>query len=181
MASTEPQAAAGVAEPLRLAEVPLPRHEPLRLLDLHERRERPEHDYEGYGWALVDELVLEAADGTRRVLEGALVLALHSADEQVPGAELELELDLVDPAGEELTVLAPLRPFLDAHLGGLPPAPADVVLALCNPIATPVARPAALLPSRRLHYAHGDVTSWLDVYDDGTQRIRLHADSWHQR
>lgn len=170
--------------PRTLAEVPLPRLEPLALLNLQpdaagRRRDEPDPDYEGYGFAVTGALVLESADGRRRALPTALVLALHSADEPSPGAGLELELDVPDPTGgEALTVLAPLEAFLAAHLPRLPTEPDDVVLALCNPRGAAVSRPASL-GARRLHYAHGDVLSWLDEYDDGRTRIRLHAHRWH--
>lgn len=171
----------------RLAQVPLPRLDPLVLLNLQpdaqgQRRDQPDHDYEGYGVAVVPALVLESDDGTRTELSSALVLALHSADEQPEGPGIELELDMPDPAGgEPLTVLAPLDAFLRAHLPTLPGEPPHVVLALCNPRSASVERPESLDALRRLHYAHGDVLSWLDVHDDGHTQIRLRAHSWHRR
>lgn len=171
----------------RLAQVPLPRLDPLVLLNLHvdaqgRRRDQPDLDFEGYGVAVAPGLVLEADDGTRIDLPAALVLALHSADEQPEGPGIELELDVPDPAGgEPLTVLAPLGAFLRAHLPALPREPSDVVLALCNPRSASVERPESLDALRHLHYAHGDVLSWLDVHDDGRTQIRLRAHSWHQR
>ncbi|MCA9708207.1 MAG: hypothetical protein KDK70_20310 [Myxococcales bacterium] len=173
--------------PRALAEVPLPRLDPLVLLNLQpdsqgRRRAVPDHDFAGHGFGVVDDLVLESDDGTRREVPRALVLALHSADEPSPGPGLELELDVPDPAGgEPLCVLAPLDAFLRVHLPALPSEPDDVVLALCNPASAEVVRPAALAPDRRLHYAHGDVLSWLDEYEGGRTQIRLRARSWHLR
>ncbi|MEX1365721.1 MAG: hypothetical protein AB1Z98_21515 [Nannocystaceae bacterium] len=175
----------GMAPPRSLVEVPFEHAQPRRLLGLERPRATPDHDYDRYGWTVVRDLVLED-ERERRELAEALVLALHSADEPSPGAssdgELELELDVPDPAGgEPLTVLAPLQAFLAAHLGGLADDSPDVVLALCNPNAVAIERPPGLASRRRLHYAHGDVTSWLDVHDDGRAVIRLRATSWHQR
>jgi hypothetical protein len=104
------------------------------------------------------------------VLARALVLALHSADEQVDPDDIELELD-VD--GE--VVRAPLSKVLAVHLPLLPAAP-ELVLALCNPAEVVVRRPP--LVSGRIHYARGDVTSWLDRDADGGEHIRLAARSW---
>lgn len=175
--------------PESLAEVPLPRRDPLTLLNLQadeqgQHRATPDHDFWGYGWGVVEGLVLESADGTRRSIERALVLALHSADEQPDAPGIELEIDIPDPIdpveAEPLTVMAPLSAFLRAQLPQLPAEPADLVLALCNPRNEPVEREAAL-GQRRLHFAHGDVLSWLDVSPEAPARIRLHAKSWHQR
>lgn len=171
--------------PRSLVEVPFEHAQPRRLLGLERPRATPDHDYDRYGWTVVRELVLQD-DRERRELGWALVLALHSADEPSPGpspdGDLELELDVPDPeGGEPLTVLAPLQAFLAAHLHGLPDDPPDVVLALCNPDAVAIERPPGLDRRRQLHYAHGDVTSWLDVHDDGRAGIRLRATSWHQR
>jgi hypothetical protein len=178
--------------PRSLAQVPFVRHDPLVLLNLQpgppgQRRRQPDHDFDGYGWSVVEDLVLEADDHARQQLPRALVLALHCADEQPPsegvegGEGVELELDVPDPTGgEPLTVLAPLDAFLRAHLPALPSEPADVVLALCNPCSAALQRPPQL-GMRRLHYAHGDVLSWLDEYEHGRLQVRLHAHSWHRR
>lgn len=183
--SDEPSGEGG--GPRTLAEVPFPRHDDLGLLgllpDAHgERREQPDHDFAGYGYGVVQRLILESEDGTRRELASALVLALHCTDEPEGDDEIELELDIPDPdGGEEITVLAPLGAFLRAHLPTLPEDPADVVLALCNPHALDVTRPEGL-GERRLHFARGDVFSWLDLHDrsDGAD-VRLRAHSWHLR
>ncbi len=172
--------------PCSLAALPFPRRGALELLNLQAdpgggRREVPDHDFAGFGYGRVRDLVLADDDGQERSLAAALVLALHSSDDQPDqGEEVELEFDLPDPDDERetLSVLAPLSRFLEARLPALLDEVDDVVLALCNPRSVDVARPASLGP-RRLHYAHGDVVSWLDLDDDGPARIRLAARSWH--
>lgn len=177
------------APPRSLAELPFERDEPLALLGLRPGpdgvwKREPDHDYAAFGWSEVDALVLEADDGLRTTVGPALVLALHSTDEPSPDAGvIELELDvLLDP--EPITIRAPLDRFLDAWLPRLPAKAPHVVLALCNPLDLDLARPAAL-GGRILHYAYGDVLSWLDHDDDPRDlelgRIRLHAHSWHTR
>jgi len=173
--------------PQSLAEVPFLRHDAMALLALcpdaeGRRRDEPDDDFAGYGYGIVHDLVLESADGSQRVVPSALVLALHCTDEPSTLEEIELELDVVDPeGGEALTVLAPLGAFLRAHLPRLPDQPDDVVLALCNPRALDVPRLAAL-GQRRLHFAHGDVLSWLVLHDDDDgMEFRLQAETWHQR
>jgi hypothetical protein len=103
-------------------------------------------------------------------------------DEPSPeDAVIELELDLPDPDGAEpLAIRAPLDRFLAVWLPRLPATAPHVVLALCNPRRLDPARPREL-GARHLHYAHGDVLSWLDAYDDAPAEIRLHAHTWHRR
>jgi hypothetical protein len=181
--------------PRSLAEVPFERHEPLALLGLRPRpdgswRSEPDPDWARFGWAEVDALVLEADDGTRRSVGPALVLALHSTDAPSPDAEgIELELELPGPdqephagrleATDPIVIRAPLDRFLDVWLPHLPTMAPHVVLVLCNPLHRDPAVPAAL-GRRALHYAHGDVLSWLDL-DDQASRIRLRAHTWHTR
>jgi hypothetical protein len=175
--------------PRSLAEIPFEREPALALLGLQPGpdgawRREPDCDYAGFGWAEAEVLVLEAADGTRKVVGPALVLALHSTDDPSPDAGvIELELDLHDEAeAEPLVIRAPLDRFLDVWLARLPSAAPHVVLALCNPLRLDPARPAAL-GARQLHYAYGDVLSWLDHLhdDDDPPSIRLHAHTWHTR
>lgn len=177
--------------PRSLAEIPFEREEVLALLGLRPGpdgawRSEPDLDYARFGWAQAEVLVLEGEDGTRQVVGPALVLALHSTDEPSPDAGvIELELELHDhdddPAedAEPLVIRAPLDRFLDAWLARLPANAPHVVLALCNPLRLDPARPSALGP-RQLHYAYGDVLSWLD-HDRDPPRIRLHAHQWHTR
>jgi hypothetical protein len=170
--------------PRSLSEIAFEREEPLALLGLRPGldgvwRREPDFDYARFGWAEAAAILLEAEDGSRRVVGPALVLALHSTDEPSPDAGvIELELD-VQAEPEPLAVRAPLDRFLDIWLPRLPATAPHVVLALCNPLRLDPARPAALA-ARQLHYAYGDVLSWLD-HDDDPPRIRLHAHTWHTR
>ena len=178
--------------PRSLAEIPFEREPVLALLGLlpgpdGEWRREPDLDYARFGWAEAEVIVLEGEDGTRRLVGPALVLALHSTDEPSPGAEvIELELDLHDDRCEDaepLVIRAPLGRFLDVWLARLPASAPHVVLALCNPLRLDPTRPSAL-GERELHYAYGDVLSWLDhhpFHDGDPPRIRLHAHQWHTR
>ena len=183
--------------PRSLAELPFSRDEPLALLGLvpgpdGRWRSEPDHDYGRFGWAQADALVLENDDGSRLHVGPALVLALHSTDDPSPDdgvIELELELHDVEPElgaseardpAEPLVIRAPLDRFLDAWLPRLPASAPHVVLALCNPLHLDPARPSAL-GARNLHYAYGDVLSWLDHQGDRSASIRLRAHAWHTR
>lgn len=160
-----------------LADVPFERKPTLALLGLEdEQRIEVDREFAGFGWNVLPRVVL-ADDEQRIALADALVLALHTPDEPTPDRD-DLELAFfVLHEGEELELRVPwpkfaetrVRPLLDAAHG-------DVVLALCNPERREIDRPA-WLGSRRLHWAEGDVTSWLDP--DGT--IRLQASRWHSR
>jgi hypothetical protein len=174
--------------PRSLAELPFVRHPARALLGLRPGpdgrwRREPDHDYARFGWAEVEQLVLEGDDGSRERVGPSLVLALHSTDEPSPDAgviELELELD-AEP--EPLAIRAPLDRFLDVWLPRLPVVAPHVVLALCNPLHLDPGRPTAL-GRRHLHYAHGDVLSWLDDHDPrdpDSGSIRLRAHTWHTR
>lgn len=178
--------------PRSLAEIPFEREEVLPLLGLRPGpdgawRSEPDHDYASFGWAEAEALVLEAEDGTRQIVGPALVLALHSTDEPSPSAGvIELELELHDGSAEDaepLVLRAPLDRFLEVWLPRLPSTAPHVVLALCNPSRLDPELPAALA-SRHLHYAYGDVLSWLDhdpLPAGDPPRIRLHAHQWHTR
>lgn len=153
---------------MKIAELPFRERPVLELLNLLGERSTPDRDYAGYGWARVSRVWCAAA-GNGAYVEDALVLALHTADdaESIDG-DVELEFDL--PAQPPVSVL--LSTFLERWLPQLPQASA-VVLALCNPHrATLPFPPAATVP---VHYAFGDVTSWLN---DGGERIELVADTW---
>jgi hypothetical protein len=154
----------------RLADLPIPQREPLDLLALADERLAVDRDYAGYGWAWVEGLELSAPARPPVLLPRALVLALHSADEQVDADDVELELDV----GTEV-VRAPLSRLLAVKLPELPRFD-ELVLALCNPSRVAVRSPAGA--TGRIHYALGDVTSWLDRDADGREHIRLGARSW---
>jgi len=155
----------------RLADLPLPQREPFELLALQIERLAPDAEHAGFGWAWIEDLELAAPARPSVVLPRALVVALHSADEQIDADDIELELDL----GNQI-VRAPLSRVLEAKLADLPPAD-DIVLALCNPGHVAVPRPAGL-GGARLYFASGDVTSWLDRDADGDEHIRLSARTW---
>src|SRR5262249_40390109 len=106
------------------------------------------------------------------VLPRALVVALHSADDQPEGDDVELLFELPDQS-----VLVPLSKWIPIVLPTLPPS-SELVLALCNPRAVRIGAPTS--PGHAVvHYALGDVTSWLD-YPDGLPdgRVRLSARRW---
>lgn len=117
-----------------------------------------DEDHDGFGWGLVPRLELVGTDdgpegGERRLLEGALVLALHSAEREATATgpfDLELVVD-----GERLHV--PLERFLEVWLPRLPPAD-ELVLAVCNPTAFRFTRPSAARATR-CWAALGDVDS----------------------
>ncbi len=172
--------------PKSLAEVPFGPASPLTLLNLEQghdgqRRTTPQHDYAGYGFCVVEQLRLCGEDGRDDVLHRALVLALHSADDQPDPDSIELDLQLPTAPGEEpVWIETPLERFLAVHFPRLPTEPPDVVLALCNPTAVEVGAPEGL-GTRRFHYAHGDVLSWLDVDAAGCPQVRLQARAWRTR
>ena len=154
----------------RLAELPIHEREPLELLALTHERLAVDRDYAGFGWAWVEGLELSAPARPSLRLPRALVLALHSADEQVDPGDVELEFEV----GAEI-VRAPLSRVLAVQLPLLPRFD-DLVLALCNPARVAVRSPAGTFG--RIHYGLGDVTSWLDRDADGPERIRLVARGW---
>lgn len=153
---------------MKIAELPFHERPVLELLNLLGERSAPDPDYAGYGWARVSRVWCAAKDGGSYVTD-ALVLALHTADDaEAIDGDVELEFEL--PGQPPVSVL--LSTFLARWLPLLPQASA-IVLALCNPHrATLPFPPAATVP---VHYALGDVTSWLD---DGGERIELVADTW---
>lgn len=153
---------------MKIAELPVRERPVLELLNLLGERSAPDHDYAGYGWARVPRVWCMVADSGRYV-DDALVLALHTADDAEPiEGDIELEFEL--PGQPPVSVL--LSTFLDRWLPQLPQASA-IVLALCNPHRATLPFPAAAAVP--VHYALGDVTSWLD---DGGERIELVADTW---
>jgi hypothetical protein len=158
-----------------IADLPFVRKPAMRLLGLEDEcRTEVDREFAGFGWGVLPRLVLTSDRDPPRAVNDALVLALHTPDE--PGEDLELEFWL-EHDGEALAVLVPWDAFASAHVRPLLSAVhRDVVLALCNPLHRAIERPV-WVADRRLHYADGDVTSWLDP--DGT--IRLQATRWHLR
>lgn len=153
-----------------ILELPFLERAPLDLLGFAGDRATIDPDYAGFGWARLGQLWLDeggiaSVDGGTDPVEGALVLALHGADdgEVLPG-DVELEFALGNSVASVL-----LSAFLDRWLPRLPEAGA-IVLAMCNPHH-------ARLPARArpLYYALGPVDAWCDPPDD---RLRLTAARW---
>ncbi|MFO7561909.1 MAG: hypothetical protein R6X02_04655 [Enhygromyxa sp.] len=164
---------------MRLEELPFEARDPLALLGIVRGRAEPDLEFAGYGYATLPELELVAADGHRTPLREVLVLAVHTPDEPDEAAtELELEFE-VEFEGELISVLTPLRRFLEVRAAALVADATDVVLATCNPRDLRPAPPSWLTSGRRLHFASGDVIAWLDLEADGRETISLHAQRWH--
>lgn len=150
----------------RIADIPFAEGELLALLALEHDRTTPDLDYAGFGWATAPVVVLEAA-ADRREVGAPIVVALHSADDQPSTEDVEL---LFEVGGQ--SILVPLSVFWP-HAVSLLPAEREIVLALCNP--------AGVVPSdtgRIVHYATGDVISWLDPVGPMGWSVRLSAPVW---
>lgn len=150
----------------RIADIPFVERDAAQLLALDVDRVSPDADYAGFGWAAVDRVLLTAPDRPQVVVEQPVIVALHSADEQPEGGDV----DLLFEVGDQSLVVG-LSLFLP-HAMTLLPAGRPVVLALCNPGRVAIGSDAPVL-----HYAWGDVTSWLDDDDDAPQ-LRLSARRW---
>lgn len=153
----------------RIADIPFERRDVLELLALEHDRVGFDVDYAGFGWALADQVTLQAPDRPAVVVERPVIVALHSADEQ-PAAD---DIELLFEVGEQ-SVLVPLSAFLPRVLAEVP-GNRPLVLALCNPGM--VELPAGPRP---LYFALGDVTSWLDAGATGPA-LRLSARRWRHR
>jgi hypothetical protein len=155
-----------------IAELPFRERPVLELLHLDRDRAEPDGDYAGYGWARASRLWLAEPGTPPHAVDDALLLALHCPDDGEPLAgDVELYFEL--PEGPPVTVLASL--FFARWLPRLPQDASAIVLALCNPHHTSLPAPAdARAP---LHYAHGEVESWISR-DDG--RIELRAPRWRE-
>lgn len=150
-----------------IADLPFVERDVLSLLNLDADRDEPEYDYAGYGWARVPRIWL-VDDRREHVVEDALVLALHTADDApVLADDLELELDVPDGP-----VAVRASKFLSVWLPKLPRASA-VVMCVCNPHNARLA-PASCSPMA-MWMPTGDVTSWIDRE---TGDIKLVAQSW---
>jgi hypothetical protein len=150
-----------------IAELPFAERPVLELLHLEdEDRREPDPDYAGFGWARVPRVELAGAGGG--VVEHALLLALHSADDgEARSDDVELEFVLPAPSDGSVTVL--LSAFLARWLPRLGGDQRAIVLVMCNPHRATL-RVTAPVP---VHYGLGDVESWLA---DGA--LRLTADAW---
>lgn len=157
---------------MKIADLPFVERPVHEMLHFDDDRIEVDRNYAGYGWCRVPEIWIgETGSDEIALLEDALVLALHSADdgEALPD-DIELEFEL--PGGEPVTVL--LSQFLAVWLPALPRAK-NIVLAMCNPHDAVIAAPKEA--GAPLYYATGDVESWID--DDEGGRLELLADgSW---
>lgn len=161
-------------------EITFEEREPLALLGLDRAwaPDEPDDDPTSYGWARVPRIVLSDASGHERVIRDALVVAVHSADDE-PDLPRSLMLEFwLEHEGEPVAVLQRLTEFLAERVQPLLGREDDVVLALCNPRAQRIDRPV-WLGHRRLHVARGDVKAWLDEPTDGDAGLRLSADRWY--
>jgi hypothetical protein len=173
-----------------IAELPFRERRAIELLHLEEPGE-VDLSYAGFGWARMDAIWLlddrlrtpsgsaarpggAGACDREHCVEDALVLALHSADDGEPLADdIELEFELAP--NDSVLVLA--SAFLAKWLPRLPRT-REIVLAMCNPHRATLAIPSEV----PIHYAQGDVESWLGRagvcdLDRGT-RIGLRAANW---
>lgn len=148
---------------MKLAELPFHERPVRELLGFVEGRAELDRDWAGYGWAKADVWLVDAKQ--ERLVEDALVIAVHSPDDSEPIADdIDLEFEL--PNGG--SVLVALSLFLATWLPKLPPARV-VVLAVCNPHRARV-KPIGV----PLWYPDGDVEAWSD--DRG---ILLEAETWY--
>jgi hypothetical protein len=171
---------------MKIADLPFRERPVEELLNLVEYRERPEHDYAGYGWARVPRLVLveeakprknQGADtepialiDEGRVVTDSLLIAVHTADD-APAIANDLQLEFVVMKGP-VAVMA--SKFLATWLPMLPPQ-IPIVLCVCNPYR---AQLRSLDVGRTLWLPMGDVQSWRD-HDNGD--ILLTAENWSHR
>lgn len=158
------------------------------LLHLDVDRDHPSRDYTGVGWAIAPSLWLESSmvDGKpASIIRNAIVLALHSADDAEPLAK-DIELEFVgtahergtSPAGREANddAVCVLASIFMAHWLPRLPRTSAFVLALCNPHRAYLRAPAGIAVP--LHYGLGDVASWRELTNDGSDRVILTADTW---
>jgi hypothetical protein len=155
-----------------IAELPFHERPVLELLNLVEDRTEPDPDYVGYGWARISRLWLVEPRSLPRPIDDALLLALHCPDDgEVLANDIELYFELPEEPRDPVTVLA--STFFARWLPRLPQDASAIVLALCNPHQASLPQPQETrLP---LHFAHGEVESWIARHDD---RIELRAPSW---
>ena len=155
-----------------IAELPFHERPVLELLNLVGDRSEPDADYAGYGWARISRLWLAEHGAAARSVDDVLLLALHCPDDgEALGDDIELYFELPEQA--PVTVLA--SKFFASWLPRMPEDVSAIVLALCNPHQTLLARPSGT--SLPLHFALGEVESW-QSRDDG--RIELRAPSWRR-
>src|SRR5690606_25195019 len=147
-----------------LRELPFDQVAPLALFGLDPAADRPaELEHTRHGWCALPGVELVGEDQALWV-ESPLVLALHSADDEllaVPrrgGVPRDINLELA--LDDERSVVALLSQFLSARLPELVGDRQAIVLALCNPRKARISGPPALA-GRRIYYGTGDVVAWL--------------------
>ena len=150
-----------------VGELPFREWDARELLNLTDERASPVLDDIRFGWCRLDRVWLESPAGLT-VVESPLVIALHAAED---GEALDRDVELEFYLDDEHSVTALLSTFLGHWLPRLPAA-SRLVLAMCNPHRATLPHPGGV----PVHYAHGDVDSWLEHGDDS---VRLAADSWH--
>ena len=158
--------------PGSLAQLPFIERPLLALLHLDDAgRTTIDTDYVGFGWARASRLWLDDGRGPQRLVEHALVLALHAADD-VPALADDVLLEFA--FDDDVAMTAHASRFLAVWLQRLP-HDGPVVLAMCNPH-----RARLTLGPRTTFYADGPVDAWLDPNsDDPHGAIRLRANAWH--
>ena len=187
-----------------VAEIPFPRLEPPVLFDMrgeHDPPQPPNYDYFGFGWALIDELVLESHAGVRvtRTLRDTVVVLAHAFDEQPEPARGEIDLGFWfdedewyepdDPDDHDFVIVAPLTVFVREHVPRIlaelgrddPDGWPQVVLAVCNPGKVEWQPPA----NERLPplWLASDVARWSCVPASSHAQgftLRLDAPSWRR-
>ncbi|MBL4686055.1 MAG: hypothetical protein JKY37_15785 [Nannocystaceae bacterium] len=169
-----------LAVPRSLAELAFPQRELCELLHLSEDRDLPDTENYGFGWGVVPRIELCTDETEAIVLEGALVLALHRAEQQpVDALDLDLEFDIdYGPDPEDyVAIIAPLGAFVAHHLPRVLArvSASEVVFALCNPDHRLLEIPA-VQGAQRYWWAEGNVDSWRDG-----DRYLLTARRWHRQ
>jgi hypothetical protein len=162
-----------VAPVQSIGDIPFRPRRVVDLLNVDVRRDAPDPDYAGFGYARTDQVVLVGAEGARHVVADPLLVGVHSDDDPEPlDRDIELAFDDGDPDGG-ITVL--LSDFLRVWLPRLRGAERAIVLLACNPHRATLARPPGVhVP---VFYALGDVESWLQG-DDHRQTLHLVAEAW---
>jgi len=168
-------------EPIRsIDQLPFLERPPLEVLHLDHARDAPDLETTVFGWAHVDQLWLAGRDGAEHPVDGALVLAVHAAeDPEELTDDVELEF-FVEEVAKDYSVTVLLSAFLERWLPRVAGSgERAIVLAMCNPHHARIPRPMCAPVGIPVHYAFGDVDSWLEAEASGRQQIRLEADAWH--
>jgi len=161
---------------IRIDEIPFLQRDAQDLLNLGVHREIPDGDYTGFGYALIEEIRLEAfALSEPIVLRDVLLLAMHSIED--PGEspdDLELEF-FVPEVSADYSVTVLLSMFLSIWLPKIRARESAIVLAVCNPHE--IRLPTPTTGNTPFYYPLGDVESWLEA-EDGRRIPCLTAAGW---